>query len=238
MNDVNRDREGADQDVVLRPGIVLRARNQVSAMLRSGSLYDRYVLGMRIFLTLVAAGIAVLLGIWPALNEREVSFTLSYEDVAESDDQIRMINPRFVGKDRLDRVFTVSASSGLQDTPDDPRVRLENISASLDLGDGVRIVATSKSGTYFVDQNLLELGGDVVLETTDGYRFTASKARFDLEKNIASSRDALGGYGPLGRFLSAHFEIRVDEKIAIFEGGIRMRLDPKGGGGKDMGPIS
>ena len=50
---------------------------------------------MRLFLTVLAAALLAMLGLWPAFQDDEVSFTLSYEDVAASDDQIRMINPRW-----------------------------------------------------------------------------------------------------------------------------------------------
>jgi lipopolysaccharide export system protein LptC len=226
------------QEDVIRPGKGQLLQRRFMALAKSGLIYDRYVLSMRIFLTVLALALVAALGLWPAFNDEEVSFTLSYEDVAASDDQIRMVNPRYVGKDAFGRVFTITAASGLQDTPDDPRIRLEKISASLDLKDNVKVLATSRSGTYFVDQSYLELGGDVVLETTDGYRFTGGTARFDLSKHTASSEQEISGYGPLGRFRAGRFEIQVDEKSMIFEGGIRMQLDPTGRGGAALGPGS
>ena len=228
----------AGAEKVIKPGKGQLLRRRFVALARSGQIYDRYVLSMRLFLTVTALSLVALLGLWPAFNDEEISFTLSYEDVAASDDQIRMVNPRYVGKDAFDRVFTISAASGLQDTPDDPRIRLEKISASLELEENVRVLATSRSGTYFVDQGYLELGGDVVLETTDGYRFTGGTARFDLSKHTASSEEEISGYGPLGRFRAGRFEIRINEKSTIFEGGVRMQLDPTGRGGAASGPNS
>lgn len=226
------------QENVIRPGKGQLIWRGFVALARSGRAYDRYVLSMRLFLTVLALALVAVLGLWPAFNDEEISFTLSYEDVAASDDQIRMINPRYVGKDAFDRVFTISAASGLQDTPDDPRIRLEKISASLELEENVRVLATSRSGTYFVDQGYLELGGDVVLETTDGYRFTGGTARFDLSKHTVSSDEEISGYGPLGRFRAGRFVINIDEKSTIFEGRVRMQLDPTGRGGTALGPDS
>lgn len=226
------------QENVIRPGKGQLMWRSFVALARSGQAYDRYVLSMRLFLTVLALALVAVLGLWPAFNEEEVSFTLSYEDVAASDDQIRMINPRYVGKDAFDRVFTISAASGLQDTPDDPRIRLEKISASLELEENVHVSATSRSGTYFIDQGYLELGGNVVLETSDGYRFTGGTARFDLSKHKVSSDEEISGYGPLGRFQAGSFEIQIDEKSTIFEGRVHMQLDPTGRGGTATGPDS
>ena len=226
------------QENIIRPRRGQVFQRRFVALAKSGLIYDRYVLFMRLFLTVVALVLVIILGLWPAFNDEEVSFTLSYEDVAASDDQIRMVNPRYVGKDAFDRVFTISAASGLQDSPDDPRIRLEKISASLDFEENFRVIASSRSGTYFVDQGYLELGGDVVLETTDGYRFTGGTARFDLSKHTASSQEEISGYGPLGRFRADRFEIRIDEKRTIFEGRVNMRLDPTGRGGATLDPDS
>ena len=226
------------QEAMARPGRGQLFSRRFVALAKSGNAYDRYVLAMRLFLTVLAATLLAILGLWPAFQDDEVSFTLSYEDVAASDDQIRMINPRYVGKDAFDRVFTIAAASGLQDSPDDPRIRLEKISASLDLEENVQMMATSRSGTYFVDQGYLELGGDVVLETTDGYRFTGGTARFDLTRHTASSEQEIAGYGPLGHFQAGSFQIQIDEKRVIFEGGVRMQLDPTGRGGAALGTNS
>ncbi len=80
------------------------------------------------------------------------------------------------------------------------------------------------------------MGGNVVLETSDGYRFTGGTARFDLSKHKVSSDEEISGYGPLGRFRAGRFVIKIDEKSTIFEGRVRMQLDPTGRGGTALGP--
>lgn len=49
-----------------------------AALARSGNAYDRYVLSMRLFLTVLALALVAVLGLWPAFNDEEISFTLSY----------------------------------------------------------------------------------------------------------------------------------------------------------------
>ena len=189
--------------------------------------YGYFVGFMRWGLSLIAAGLAVAVVLWPAINETEVSFTLSHEDVASRDDQIHMVRPQYEGVDTKNRPFVIRAESGLQDSPDDPRIFLEGVSAEFQLDPETTLTATSGSGTFYVEQDRLELGGDVVLTTNEGHRFTAGNVAFDLQSKIATSQDPLMGTGPYGQFQSDSFEVRVDERLAIFKGSVQMNLNPR-----------
>jgi lipopolysaccharide export system protein LptC len=190
--------------------------------------YDGYVKFMRVGLTVIAVSLALLIVLWPTINEEEVSFTLSYEDINSSDDQIRMVNPRYVGTDLADRKFIVEAEEGIQENPDDPRIRLTRIKAEMDLDDGVKFDASSETGIYLLKENILQLAGKVKMQTTDGYRFEGSQAVFDLNTKIATSDKPIQGIGPIGSFMAQGFEVQVDKKIAIFKNGVKMRIYPIG----------
>lgn len=190
--------------------------------------YDTYVRLMRIVLTVSALVLSFLIILWPSLNEEEVSFTLSYEDVNTSNEQIKMINPRYVGTDLADRVFSIEAEEGIQENPDIPRIRLTNIKAEMDLDDGVKFDAVSETGIYMLKENLLELLGKVKMRTTDGYIFDGSQAKFDLNTKIATSEKPIQGIGPIGSFTAQGFEINVDEQKAIFKNGVQLRIYPLG----------
>lgn len=190
--------------------------------------YDHLVAWTRRGFALTALGLAVLVVLWPTLQDKEVSFTLSYEDTTTTSDQIRMVNLLYVGTDLGDRRFEIAADRGIQSSPEAPSIRLEGIRASIDMRDGGKAQLRSAGGTFFVEQNLLEMDGGVVMTTTNGYRFEAGAARLDLNSYHASSDEQISGSGPLGSFKADSFEIRVNERLVIFEGHIQMRLYPKG----------
>lgn len=195
----------------------------------SKHFYDHLVAWMRLGFALVALGLTVLVVLWPNIQDEEVSFTLSYEDTTTTSDQIRMVNLRYVGTDLGDKRFEIVADRGIQSSPEAPSIRLEGIRASVDMSEDRRAEVQSGGGTFFVEQNLLEMDGGVVMTTTDGYRFTAGTARLNLDNRHASSEEQISGSGPLGSFKADSFQIRVDERLVIFEGHIQMRLYPKGG---------
>jgi lipopolysaccharide export system protein LptC len=190
--------------------------------------YDIYVRWMRLILSVVSLGLAATLLLWPVLQTSEVSFVLSYEDISPGDDQIRMTNPRYVGTDSRDRRYTVSARSGVQPSPDEPRILLQGIVARLDLAGERAVEARSSRGFFETEANRLALQGDVRLVTTDGYRVKAGDTIFDMNNALANSALAVSGSGPVGVFEADSFEIRVDERVAIFNGRVRVRIDPLG----------
>lgn len=190
--------------------------------------YDHLVAWTRRGFALIAAGLSVFVVLWPTLREEEVSFTLSYEDTTTTTDQIRMKDLLYVGTDIGDRRFEIAADTGIQSSPDAPTIRLEGIRASLDMADDRQAEIRSGGGTFYVEENLLEMDGGVVMTTTDGYRFTAGAARFNLDSYRADSDEQISGSGPLGSFKADSFEIRVDERLVIFEGRVQMRLYPRG----------
>ncbi len=190
--------------------------------------FDKFVRWSRILFSAFSIFLAFGLILWPYLKNDEVAFTLSYEEVFATNDMIKMINPTYKGTDALDRLFTVSAESGMQLNPGDMIIELENLFAELDLDAGAGVMAKSAKGTFNFDKNKLELGGDVRIETTDGYEFSASNALFDMENGIVESHENFKGIGPLGTFEAQNFKIVVDERRAIFEGSVIMNIDPTG----------
>lgn len=179
-------------------------------------------------LALTALGLTVLVVLWPTLQDEEVSFTLSYEDTTPSSDQIRMENLNYVGTDLGGRRFEISADKGVQSSPEAPSIRLEGIRASVEVSDDRTVELVSDGGIFYVEENILEMAGGVVMTTSDGYRFTAGAARFDLDTYEAESDEQVSGQGPLGSFKADSFQIRIDERLVIFEGRVQMRLYPAG----------
>ena len=194
----------------------------------SKRFYDHLIAWTRRGFALIALGLAVLVVLWPTLQDKEVSFTLSYEDTTPNDDQIRMVNLHYSGTDLGGRRFEIAADRGVQRSPEAPSIRLEGIRASINMSDDRSATLQSAGGTFYVEENLLEMDGGVVMTTSDGYRFTVGKARFNLDNNHAESDQQISGTGPLGTFTADSFEIQVDERLVIFKGHIQMRLYPRG----------
>ena len=190
--------------------------------------YDYYVYWARIVLSTVSVTLFVTLVLWPTLSNKEVSFTLSYDDVATGEDKIRMKNLRYVGSDGLDRQFVIRAASGVQDSPEAPTISLTDIEAAMELDGGVLAELVSGTGTFIVADDVLALGDEMLLTTTDGYEFHGGDVRFDLKNKVATGAGGINGSGPFGDFSADEFEVKVNEGLALFEKRVSMRVYPEG----------
>lgn len=194
----------------------------------SGGLHwDGFIRFMQVFLPVSALILGSITISWPFLNDAEVSFTLSQDDVARSDGVIRMTNMNYVGTDARDRLFRIHAAAGEQDSPDAPRVRLTDIKAQMELGEGQEARVDARQGTFRTEDNSLSLIGGVNLETGNGYFLEMAGAEIDIKGRSATGQGDVNGRGELGTLKAARMSLNVRDKEAVFDGGVTLHIVPK-----------
>lgn len=189
--------------------------------------WDGFIRFMQICLPVSALILGSITVSWPFLNDAEVSFTLSKDDVARSDGVIRMTNLNYVGTDAKDRLFRIHATSGEQDNPNAPRVRLTDIHAEMELAEGQQAKVDARRGIYRTRNNSLSLVGGVNLETGNGYYLEMAGAEIDLRARAATGQGDIKGRADLGTLEAARMSLNVREKEAIFEGGVSLHIVPQ-----------
>ncbi len=189
--------------------------------------WDGFIRFMQVFLPISALVLGSITIGWPFLNDAEVSFTLSKDDVARSDGVIRMTNMNYVGTDAKDRLFRIHATAGEQDNPNAPRVRLTDIHAQMELDQGQEARVDARSGIYRTGNNSLSLVGGVNLETGNGYFLEMAGAEIDLRSKTATGQGAINGRADLGTLEAARMSLNVEEKEAVFDGGVSLHIVPK-----------
>jgi len=189
--------------------------------------WDGFIRLMQIFLPISALILGTITIGWPFLNDAEVSFTLSKDDVARSDGIIRMTNMNYVGTDAKDRLFRIHANSGEQDNPSAPRVRLTDIRAEMELEEGQLATVDARTGILRTKNNSLSLIGGVNLATGNGYTLQMAGAEIDLRSRSATGQGDVTGRSELGQLKAARMSLNVKEKEAVFEGGVSLHITPK-----------
>lgn len=192
-----------------------------------GIEWDGFIRLMQIFLPISALILGTVTIGWPFLNDTEVSFTLSKDDVARSDGVIRMTNMNYVGTDAKDRLFRIHAEAGEQDNPSAPRVRLTDIHAEMELDANQQAKVDARTGIYRVRDNSLSLVGGVALETGNGYFLEMAGAEIDLKARSATGQGDIIGRADLGTLKAARMSLNVREKEAVFDGGVSLHIVPK-----------
>ena len=189
--------------------------------------WDGFVRLMRVILPISAAVLAVITILWPYLDDTEVSFTLSTDEVAQGDTMMSMVNMHYVGTDTNDRLFHVEAATGLRDGPDAPNARLTDIKAQMMLETTGPATVTARTGLYNFRESSLVLVGGVHMVWGDDYMFDMAGAEVDLKNHTANGQGSITGSSKLGTFKASQLFIDADKEIAIFEGGVSMHIIPK-----------
>lgn len=194
---------------------------------KTSPMWDGYIRVMRILLPICATVLALITILWPYLDDQEVAFTLSSDDVSKGESSIRMTNLKYVGTDAVNRLFHVQASSGLQDSPSAPRIRLSDIRAEMAIDDTGPAMVTARTGIYRVSDSTLSLVGGVHMVTGNGYSLDMAGAEVDLKNHIATGQGSITGRSRLGSFAATKVVIYADKEEGIFDGGVKLRVVPK-----------
>lgn len=194
---------------------------------RTSPLWDIFIRVMRIFLPASALILAAITILWPYIEDKEVSFTLSTDDVAKGDSSIRMTNMHYVGTDAVNRLFHIEAASGIQDSPDAPRVTLTDIQAEMALDNTGPATVHAQTGIYRVQEATLSLVGGVHLVTGNGYALDMAGAEINLHDHVAIGQGSITGRSKLGTLGASQVTIYADKEEGVFEGGVKLRIVPQ-----------
>jgi lipopolysaccharide export system protein LptC len=128
-----------------------------------------------------------------------------------------MVQPRYVGVDRQNRPFVMTADSARQMFPDNnDMIGLEGPKADLTTANGGWNEVTGFTGTYQPQPQIMEMFGDVTLFTDRGDEFHTDTAHIDLATNITQGHDPVNGQGPFGHIESQGGFRSQDRGATIF----------------------
>ena len=211
---------------------VARAALAPMPVVPQGKDWDRFIIAMRLILPVSAFIVGSVTLAWPFLNDTEVSFTLSQDEVAKSDGVVHMTNLKYVGTDAGNRLFQVEASSGQQEDAADPRIRLTDIRAQMELEPGLPAFVHARTGIYRMKEGTLSLLGGVSVRSTSGYELEIAGAEIDLKSHTATAAGTITGASELGQLEAGRMEILVDSQEGIFTDGVKLHLLPRRPGSK------
>jgi len=144
----------------------------------------------------------------------------------ETSAPIRLVHPRFVGRDEKGRAFVITAQSATRDPKDYQRVVLDHPALVLDEQgpDPIRLMAAA--GVYHEGTFQLDLHG--------GVRLVGAKAAFDTDTSLYDTKTGeitgpgpIQGSGSLGEINAKSYSVYDKGNRVIFRGGVHTRLDRK-----------
>ena len=206
---------------IRRLGRLRGERKLISA--RPHARRGRYVGILKFLLPAIAAVLIALVAFWPQLRERTNEFRVQFVTIgSEEAETVQMINPRFLGIDKVDRHYTITAGRATQ--MDDGRINLENPRGDMALAGGAWVVISGNTGTYYKARQVLDLMGNVNLYHDSGYEFHTEQASINLEEGTAAGDMPATGQGPAGHVQSEGFRIFDQGDRVHFTGKARLVL--------------
>ncbi len=189
--------------------------------------YSRFVTFMKLALPAAAAGLLLLVAVWPRIQSAiERLHRLPRIDLSQARD-LRMLNLHYSGRDRHDRPFTVTADAARQRPEVDDLVELEGPKADMTTDNDTWLALTGYSGVYRPQAQLLDLFGNVELFQDKGNEFKTDVAHVDMANGSAEGDDPIEGHGSFGSIEAEGFRIKDKGDIIIFTGKARLVLEPR-----------
>lgn len=204
------------------PDIVITAPSDLRAQVLRWRRRSRTVRAMRIVLPgligLILAGLAAAVA-YSALTVEPVR-------TGDASAPIRLVNPRFLGRDDKGRAFVITAQSAERDPRDYQRVVLDHPTLVMDEQGPDPVRLTANEGVYHEGSFKLDLRG--------GVRLVGSKAAFDTASSLFDTKTGevfgsgpIQGSGSLGEISAKSYAIYGKGDRVIFKGGVHTRLDQK-----------
>jgi lipopolysaccharide export system protein LptC len=183
------------------------AAHQAQPITNSFKRYSRFVGRAKLVLPLTAAALLLAVGAWPyfslGFSKLRMPGTMPRSgDIAE----VRMVAPHYIGVDRQQRPFSITAKMARQTGDNDDLMALDAPHADLKTDDGAPVTVTGDSGIYQSQAHYLDLSGNVVLSETKGYVFHTDTARVDLQDGSTQGHDPVIGQGPNGTIKADGFQ--------------------------------
>jgi len=199
------------------------ARNERRRWAAPGSSHDRIIGWAKKLLPIGVAGLILALAFAPLTMGRDISFVLSKDRVAIAKERLRVTAAKYSGEDSKGQPFLINAGSAVQRSSADPVVKLNNLSATIELKDGPAAIA-AYHGRYDMDSERVAIDGPIVFKTADGYRLATRDVGMDLKTRSLASAGDVDGTMPLGTFRADHLNADLNRRIVRLAGGVRLHI--------------
>jgi lipopolysaccharide export system protein LptC len=139
--------------------------------------------------------------------------------------EIRMLSPKFFGRDQSGRPYTVTAKDAVRDPVHNERVSLNQPHMVLQsLNGDPPTTVYSATGLYNETTKMLALDGQVHLDDGKGDLFISEHALVDTDAGTVDGRSPVTGTGPLGQTAASSYAVKDKGKDILFIGHVKSHI--------------
>jgi lipopolysaccharide export system protein LptC len=185
--------------------------------LRQARRRSRLVGALRRFFVAGAGASFAAVFVFMGLYAIEGGFSSGQYSAAEP---LRMINPRFVGRNRQGEPYQLSAEIAERAPGEHQPIELVSPVYRTEAG----TIMIAPRGVYDEDAKTVVFDGEVLFADAGGNRFTTPNMMVDLEQGTLAGADGVTGAGPLGVLQAGAYELRDSDRALVLRGGVRGRI--------------
>lgn len=188
--------------------------------------YSRFVEVMKVALPLLAVSLLVLLVGWSAFHKTPVDLSLQGDLISAANGKIEMQKPRLAFTDENDRTILVQAETAIQNAGERNLWSLQTLHAKMVPPTGTGYKLVSDQGKLDTEKQQLDLAGNIVVESSEGYTFKAKSAHVDMKESRVTSEEPVEAQGGATRIVANRFEMWDRGARFRFEGDVHFTSEP------------
>jgi lipopolysaccharide export system protein LptC len=199
-----------------------------------GNLHSRIVVWLKVGLPLAA--LALLSTLFLVSNRIDPSAEIPYADVDVEDRlrQPRMTAPVFSGMTADGAAITLTAAEARPPVPGDggaERGSASDVVMRIEMTDGQTALMVADAARIDAVDDLVQLTGAVVLETSSGWRIASDALTARLDRTAVTSPGPIRADGPPGTVTAQTMSLAASGKgtkdhVLIFNGGVKLVYRP------------
>lgn len=135
---------------------------------------------------------------------------------AAEKEEVTVIESRFTGFDKNQQPFSLTARNAVQDGDNTGRVILIEVAAELKRKSGEKISISSQRALYDADSKTIDLEGNVIIVSAQGYVAKMAKARVNIDEHRLRSEVPVEVVYPSGIIRSNGMEFVDDGGRILF----------------------
>lgn len=194
-----------------------------------GDSYSRLVGFLKIVLPLIALALLSTLFLVSDRIDPGSSIPFADREITDRVENQQVTGPVFTGATASGDVVTFRAEQMLQSGPENNRA--VNVSALVEFKQGGQIGLVSDTGTFRPDADEATLSGNVLIESSSGYRLRTEALSAQLSNLNVIAPGEVRGVGPAGDLTAGAMQITTQEETGhtqlLFTGGVKLVYDPK-----------
>ncbi|MEO5867906.1 MAG: LPS export ABC transporter periplasmic protein LptC [Sphingomonas sp.] len=191
-----------------------------------GSNHDRLIGVLNVVLPVAIGVLAAFVVVMPLFSGGDVSFVLDKKKVEVAKERLRTQAAIYRGEDAKGQAFQLNAGSAVQKSAAEPIVRLNDLSARLQLKDGPADIVAPR-GAYDMKTEQVKVSGPVHVTAANGYRLETSAATVDMKQRHMNSDGAVTGTVPQGVFSAGRMSADLENHVVKLDGNARLRIVPR-----------